>query len=124
MNFLVFLSIILLLLAIIFYLLGKALGITWLKETLSSGDGTSSKRVTMFWFVVVILTSLHATYIFIALKTVSDTSTIISILALLREFRMLIYADLLFVLILSGIITSQNIIEGARIIKGGQSDAK
>ena len=122
MKFIILFSIVIVLLLIVIYLLGKGLGIEWIKQTLSSGDGTSAKRSTMFFYVVVFLFGLHASYMYLVLHT--SANSVVEVVVLLREIRQLIYPDEIFVLVIAGIFTAQDILTGARFIKEGRTDGK
>lgn len=96
--------------AIYFLAKKKTFGFLWVKQTLIGPDGTSAKRVTAFWFVVLI-TVMHIVYLYAGLKIEPHV---------FPEFVTLVAMDELFVLLLLAVVTAQDIIK----YKSGKDENK
>ncbi len=62
---------------------------------------------------MILITVLHIAYLYVAIKNEPHD---------LKDFIYILGEDLLFILVLFGIITSQDLLKGANIIKGNKDE--
>ncbi len=86
----------------------------FIKETFSEkGGGGSAKRITAFWFTVILITGLHLVFAWISY--VECEAKIEQIMPFLLE---ILWVDLVFVGFLLGLCTIENLTDLYRIFKG------
>lgn len=84
----------------------------------------SSKRATLFWFVVIITTSLTAVYIYGYIQAVNSTNPTEIHKMIVKEYNTVRWSDQIFMLTIAGYATLELITAIVRKFTGVKEDDK
>lgn len=90
----------------------------WLSASLEGNDGkSSSKAITLLW-VVILVTVLHVTIIYLALRITEQVVPTEASLKVMDRLRDLISIDWTVMLVLFGVVTIQSLIQAMKAFRG------